>query len=228
MKIGLIVIATGKYVEFLPHFVESARKFFFHEYDVTINLFSDRESTVSDRTNSFFLAAKPWPYPTLRRYHAIHEQRKVLCSFDYLFYCDVDMRFVFPVGEEALPDSESGLVGTEHPGFFGGRRGTFERRIESTAYVPEDEGIHYFAGGFNGGTSAAFLNMSGLIKERVDHDLNNKIISVWHDESHLNRYFVDHPPKMLDPGYCYPESWNIPFKKRILALDKDHEYYRQL
>ena len=31
---------------------------------------------------------------------------------------------------------------------------------------------------------------------------------------------------ILDPSYCYPESWDLPFPKRLLALDKHHEEIR--
>jgi hypothetical protein len=43
----------------------------------------------------------------------------------------------------------------------------------------------------------------------------------------MNRYFIDNQPtKILDPSYCYPESWNIPFNKKLLALDKNHSDVR--
>jgi len=39
----------------------------------------------------------------------------------------------------------------------------------------------------------------------------------------MNRYFIDNKPtKILDPSYCYPESWSIPFGRRLLALVKDN------
>lgn len=54
-------------------------------------------------------------------------------------------------------------------------------------------------------------------------------MAVWHDESHWNRYCIDHKPTtILSPSYCYPESWNLPYKKRLLALDKDHIAYRKM
>jgi hypothetical protein len=31
---------------------------------------------------------------------------------------------------------------------------------------------------------------------------------------------------MLDPRYCYPESWDLPFVKILVALDKDHAAMR--
>jgi histo-blood group ABO system transferase len=50
---------------------------------------------------------------------------------------------------------------------------------------------------------------------------------VWHDESHFNRYMIDNPPtKILTPSYCYGESMNIPFPKKLLALNKNHSEFR--
>ena len=68
--------------------------------------------------------------------------------------------------------------------------------------------------------------MSKTIKERVDKDLEKDVIAIWHDESQMNRYFIDNIPKLLNPSYCYPESWNIPFEKKLLALDKNHSEIR--
>ena len=129
--------------------------------------------------------------------------------------------------DEIFPDPDSnGLVGTEHPGFYGGRRGTYETNPLSTSYVPPQEGKIYYAGEFNGGTSEAFLNIAKTLMNNIDKDLENNFIATWHDESHLQRYFIDNPPKTLNPSYCYPESWNIPFEKKIIALDKDHKSIR--
>ncbi len=64
--------------------------------------------------------------------------------------------------------------------------------------------------------------MSQAIETNIDSDLNKGIIAVWHDESHLNRYFIDHPPtKILCPSYCYYERTNLPFSKKIITVDKD-------
>jgi histo-blood group ABO system transferase len=87
--------------------------------------------------------------------------------------------------------------------------------------------MQYFAGGFNGGTSLEYLKMAKKISENIIDDFNRGFIAIWHDESHLNRYFIDNPPtKILNPSYCYPENWNIPFERKLLALDKNHSEIR--
>ena len=67
--------------------------------------------------------------------------------------------------------------------------------------------MQYFAGGFNG-SKDEYLKMSKELSSNIDKDFNNGIIAVWHDESHINRYFASNPPTaILDPGYCYGESF---------------------
>lgn len=226
MKIGLLVIATGKYDIFIPPLLKSAKKHFMKNHEVTMFVFTDKDMPKKDGLITLKHQHESWPNPTLKRYHVFDKYNKELSKMDYLYYCDADMLFVSDVGDEILPDTETELVATEHPGFYGGRRGTYETNIKSTAYVSNEYKGCYFAGGFNGGTSKAFLNMSREIKDRVNKDLENNIIAIWHDESQLNRYLIDNQPKVLNPSYCYPESWDLPFEKKILALDKNHKEIR--
>ena len=225
-KVGLLVIATGKYDQFIPVLYKSMKKYFLTNHDVTMFVFTDQEIPTKDGLVSFSHIHEPWPNPTLKRYHVFDKHKEELLKMDYLYYCDADMRFVSEVGDEVLPKSESNLIATEHPGFYGGRRGTYETRPDSTAYVSDREGDCYFAGGFNGGTAEAFLKMSSIIKERVDKDLEKGIVAIWHDESQMNRYLIDNKPSILNPSYCYPESWQLPFEKKLLALDKNHSEIR--
>ncbi len=225
-KIGLLVIATGKYSRFLPDLFMSADRYFMIKHNVTKFVFTDNPDVVSNTTVVIPHIHEPWPNPTLKRYHAFNKHFSILKKMDYLFYCDADMLFVDTIGSEILPDTKTEMVATEHPGFYGGRRGTYETNPDSSAYVSDNEGSIYFAGGFNGGTSQAFLQMSTVIQQQIDKDMDKGIIAVWHDESHLNRYLIDNPPKVLTPSYCYPERWTLPFEKKLLALDKDHSSMR--
>lgn len=227
MKIGVLLIATQKYIQFVDPVVDSIRTRFFRAEEVTIFLFTDREVTRKDVV-PLPIVHKPWPNITLERFHIFSAYRQELEGKDYLFYLDVDMKVVGEVGPEILPEFPQELVGTIHPGFYSpGKRGSYETRPESTAYIGSDQGTTYYAGGFNGGTATAFLNMAESLSHNIDIDRKKGITAVWHDESHLNRYLLDRPVKNISPAYCYPESWKIPFPKLILALDKDHAALRK-
>ena len=89
------------------------------------------------------------------------------------------------------------------------------------------EGRCYFAGGFNGGKTESYLSMASTIAQNIMTDLQKGIIAVWHDESHLNRYFATHEPSLiLSPSYCYWEGKVLPYSQRLVALNKDHKKYR--
>ena len=72
--------------------------------------------------------------------------------------------------------------------------------------------------------------MSDDLRNNINLDLKNNVISKWHDESHLNRYFLNYPPKVLDPSYSNPEAFYIPFSKKIIQIDKNklggHDFLR--
>jgi hypothetical protein len=251
MKIGLLMIATGRYVELADGVLESARRHFFAGRDVTRFLFTDRGERPG--AVSFAIEHEPWPMVTLKRFHYFSRYAEALSAMDYLFYIDVDMRFVAPCADEILPTREQRLVVTEHPDFYRGHRGIgsrlidavsggrwsarplphkvfpFERDPRSTACISDPGHRAYYAGGFNGGAAHAFLQMAATLRDAVDQDLANNVIAVWHDESHLNRYMCGRNPKRLTPAYCYPES-GYPHLRHltpvIKALDKDHAYFR--
>ncbi len=222
-KVGLLIVATGRYIQFVPPLIESANKHFCTNQEVTYFVFTDGEPPKADNVKKIEQKRLGWPYDTMMRLSMYDTQREMLKEMDYLFALDADMLFVDTVGDEILSDR----VATQHPGFVG-RRGTYERRKKSTAYVASSEGSCYFAGGFNGGTSSEFLKLAQTVTENVKKDQAKNIIALWHDESHINRYFIDNPPtKVLPPSYCYPESWKLPYKKRLLALDKNHSELRK-
>lgn len=228
MKIGLLIISTNKYTDFLKPLIESADKYFLPNYDVTYFLFtniSNKELKIKTKRNTEIINVehRDWPWMTLGRYQIFTDNSDVLSEMDYLYYTDSDMLFVDTISDEIFSD----LVATQHPGYYG-RRGTPETRPESLAFVSHKEKMQYFAGGFNGGASKEFIKMSKKLSENINKDYNNGIIAKWHDESHLNRYFIDNKPtKILSPSYCYADNLIIPFKKKLLALSKNHSEYRK-
>lgn len=221
-NIGLLIMATGKYVQFIEPLITSARTYFCTNHNVTYFVFTDGQIPEQNDVVTMYQERLGWPYDTMMRCIVYNGHRDELEKMDYLFALDADMRFVDTVGYEIL----SNLVATQHPGYVG-RRGTYETRQQSTAYIPPHEGSCYFAGGFYGGTSTEFLRMAQTMQENIYTDLKNGIVAIWHDESHLNRYFINHQPTLiLSPSYCYPENWRLPYHKRLLALDKNHAALR--
>ena len=222
IKVGLLVIATQKYDTFLKLLFETADKFFLKDCEITYFLFTDTEKDFPEHNVvKIPQEHKEWPYITLERYHTFFENKELLRGQDYLFYTDADMIFENEVGREIL----SNRVATVHPGIYGGR-GNVETNPNSLAYIAPNEPVLYFAGGFNGGSSSEFLRMSEAISINVDIDRANKIVAKWHDESHLNRWFIDNPPtKILDCGYCYSYSHPRKHKPRLIAIDKDHQAF---
>lgn len=224
-KVGLLIISTNKYISFLNELLSSADKHFLPHHHVEYFVFTDHESIEINSArpiNLINVPHKEWPWMTLGRYEIFSQKSDYFGGMDYLFYCDADMRFCDTVSDEVLSDR----VATQHPGYYGSR-GTPETNPNSLAYVSQFEFMQYFAGGFNGGTKVEYLRMSHTLSKNIQQDYDNGIIAIWHDESHMNRYFIDNPPtKILDPGYCYGESLRPPFHPRLIALDKDHKKIR--
>lgn len=240
-KINLCVIATAKYTDFLPQFLESAAEHFMGGHEVKFCIFTDKVQEVckivyprvwnANNVYIFEIEHKPWPYPTLHRFHFFLEHKSDLPDADYLFYCDVDSRFVAPIGEEILGD----LVAVQHCGFIG-ERGTYETRPQSMAYIPPHKGEKYFGGGFLGGESTTFWMACCELAQNIDIDERNGITAIHNDESHWNKLLVDSPPTViLSPDYHYPETpekstkWarlGLSFEPKILLLNKDHKEIR--
>ena len=250
--IGLMTMATGRYIELLDALLDSARRYFFSGAPVTTFVFTDAPQVAAGAT-LLPIEHEPWPMVTLKRFHYFTRYAQALSAMDYLFYIDADMRFVAPCAEEILPSAGEGLVAVQHPDFYRGHRGIgsrffdalsggrwssrplphrtlpFERDPRSRACIPDERHRVYYYGAFNGGESAAYLSMAASLRDAVDDDLSRGVIAVWHDESHLNAYLCGRSPKVLTPIYAYPQS-GYPhlrhLKPVILALDKDHAYFR--
>jgi histo-blood group ABO system transferase len=222
-KIGVLIIATNRYNDFVQPLITSADEYFLGDKDVTYFLFTNEDVNITSRSKvvSNKINHAPWPWMTLGRYSIFEHFENQLLEMDYLFYCDADMLFVDNVGDEIISDR----VATQHPG-YAGKRGEPETRPQSTACIYPNEQMQYFAGGFNGGTSYEYLKMAKTISNNIRKDIENNIIAIWHDESHLNRYFINNPPtKILDPTYCCPEQSNLTGRK-LLALLKNHNEIR--
>jgi len=234
MKIAMLIIATGKYWQFVPPLIESTQ-FLLKGYDKRFIIHTDEpESDVwedidfaCDPYNAVFCSHnhEPWPGPTLHRYRTFIASYDQWKDCDYAFYIDADMRFENPVGDEILG---TGLTATIHPGFAGKplNQLSYCRNPRSTAFVKPNEGQRYYCGGFQGGTTASYYAAMRMMAHNIAKDEENGVMAEWHDESHWNRHLIDHPPSVvLDPSYCSPEEWNVA-DRRLVALKKNHAEVR--
>ncbi|OGN62358.1 MAG: hypothetical protein A3F09_03795 [Chlamydiae bacterium RIFCSPHIGHO2_12_FULL_49_11] len=222
--IGFCIVATGKYIDFTPPLIESAEKYFCRGTPKRYFVFSDRTSELPKNAEIIEVRHFSWPFSTAMRntFYVLHKERLKEC--DYLFAIDADMRFVSPIAKEEVLGT---LVATQHPGFYR-MRGSYESNSISKAFVAPNEGEYYFCGGFFGGKREEFIKLCQKTSDNFFEDLKKGFIAEWHDESHHNRYLIDYPPtKILSPAYCYPESWKLPFEKKLLALDKNHAEFQK-
>jgi hypothetical protein len=87
--------------------------------------------------------------------------------------------------------------------------------------LPSPNKSSCFQGCLFGGFTSDFIELCTECRKNIDIDLKKQIIAIWHDESHMNKYFSLNPPMHFHPGYSYPESLNLPYEKIIFQLDKD-------
>lgn len=224
MKICIVTIATGRYIQFVENLLNKVDEFFLNGHDISCLLFTDNNlEEVSDNVKVSKIIHKPWPEPALKKYNYIYSEKEYLKQFDYYYLFDADVDIVAPVGEEVLQD----LVGVLHPWKILEDKSVYpyESRKQSTAYVSDEQRNRYYAAAFVGGKTENFLKMAEVISERVSEDEKNNIIAVWHDESHLNKYFNENPPTDLSPSYMFPEELignrQYPWQPKIVAINKN-------
>ncbi|XP_056395465.1 histo-blood group ABO system transferase-like isoform X1 [Hyla sarda] len=238
VRVGLTVFAIKKYVRFLNKFIESAEKFFMVGHKVNYYVFTDRANEISNFTlaegRQLVILEVPayerWQDVSMRRMEMIRDFsiKRFVNEVDYLACVDVDMVFLDYVGVEIL----SKVFGALHPGFFDKTRRefTYERRPQSSAYIPFEAGDFYYAGGYFGGVIEEVVRLTNYCHQAMMADKQKNMEALWHDESYLNKYFLLHKPtKILSPEYIWNNYYGSPAAvqtKRFLGVDKNYEEVR--
>ena len=232
-KVALCIISTNDYIYFVPPLLESAEKYFLKEHEVKYHVFHNNFFPVIKcwgMINNIIehrIQHEAWPAMTLKRYHIMSAVD--LSGYDYVFYCDSDMLFVAPVGDEIFGQ----LVAVQHPGYFRGGGG-WELNRNSNAWMPECKRKFYIAGGFQGGSE--YVKAFTHLKQMIDEDMDKGCVARWHDESYWNRLksISGGRFKFLDPSYCMVEEpekrklWGIDhLQPKIIALAKKHSEYQK-
>ena len=246
MKVGLVIIATGKYNCFFDDLYKSCEKNFLPEVEKTYFYFTDdMESELPDNVVRIHREHMKWPFITLYRFKTFNKHRDTILKsgVDYVFYLDVDMEIVDKVGEEILPKADGkSLTCVFHPGFYNNKvvKKPHETNKKSNFFVKEKKRKLYVAGGFQGGEAEAYLDVAKLLDDKIDEDVSNDIIPVWHDESAWNWFLTKNHKKFIamKPDYCYPQMADrkqfastyraiVNIKPKILALEKDHKEFQK-
>lgn len=250
ISIGIIAIATNQYFDYWLKLHQSIVENPNPNFSYRLHLFTDR--MLSDEainsldsvihTSIYKIPNLQWPDATLLRFHIISLHSRSLTE-DILMYVDADSAFVRPLEFDIDPSRWNlGLALVAHPGYAkiisnagpinlmrrlrliitNGAVGTWEKNRNSLAYVERKLRRSYVCGGVFIGERDQFLSLSVELANRVEIDLNNGIIALWHDESHLNWFASYSAPTILDSRYCSLADINAPVNERpyIIALDK--------
>lgn len=236
-KLGILYIATGRYRIFWEQFFRSAEKFLTPEVEKHYFVFTDGIISPSETSRVHIVSQESlkWPYITLLRFQIFLKAEKDLQAMDYLLFCNANLEFVSPINSADLfsQDGIHPLTGAIHPGFHNEtnkRLFSYDRNPKSKAFMDNNDGEAYYAGGLNGGSRSDFLDLVHELANRINTDLKDNIIALWHDESHINRYFYEKRDKLhaLPVQYLIPEEWvRKSTIKQLLNFKQNDVYDKQ-
>ena len=229
-----------RYVDrYLHTFINSADKYFMVGQKVIIYVLIDDFSKVPwvDMAPLRMLKIfeikqeKRWQDISMMRMKTIseHVADHIQYEVDFLFCMDVDQIFVKKYGLETLGES----VGQLHAHWYktSPTELPYERSQLSEAYIPIGKGDFYYHAAVFGGTPVQVLSIARECFRGIMNDKKNNIEAVWHDESHLNKYFFLHKPtKILSPEYCWDQSGPNSIKNGTFKLYwafKNYDFLRQ-
>ena len=236
MKVAITFIGTNRYLDFLPRYHEHINKHFLPNTEKIFLVFTDGEGDYPDDVKVYDQEHLEWPYITLKRFEIIKKARKDIEDCDWLVFLDADTLVVDNIMEEEF-FSDKPYFGVHHPCHALGMPphteypGAFETDTNSRAGVTaEDDTSMYYQGCLWGGRVPEVLDMIDELDSRVEEDLSNDVIAVWHDESQLNKFYseVKEDVHLLGPEYEYPEVFKdyCNFEPKIVHLAKDNSAYQ--
>lgn len=215
MRIAITYVCTGKYDVFWDEFYVSAEKYFYPYALKEYFVFTDSKRLLeekNERIHAFYQKKVGWPYDTLLRYNWFCTVQDLLGKFDFCYFCNANSKFLREVTAEIIPypTEDKPLVFSIHIGYYEDTIGdtfTPERNEISTACIPYGTPCRAYSGGFWGGAAAAFILMCQEIRNNIAIDMRNGYVAVWHDQSHLERYAIDHAHQIIEKGLVASEEY---------------------
>ena len=236
MKVAIVFIGTNKYLDFLPRYYENIEKYFLPNTEKIILTFTDGElDETPDNIRVYHQEHLDWPYITLKRFDIINKARQTIEECSHLVFIDADALVVTEIIEEEF-FTDKPYFGVHHPCHalemlpHTEYPGAFETDTNSRAHVtPEDDTSMYWQGCLWGGKVPEVLDMIDELDSRVEEDLSNDVIAQWHDESQLNRFYIENKEDVhtLGPEFAYPECFadHCNFDPKIVHLAKENSKY---
>ena len=227
MKVAIAFIGTGRYLNFLPQYYEHIEENFLPNTEKTILAFTDGEMEgLPDNVKVYPQEHLEWPFITLKRFEIINKAREEILKNDWFVFIDADAFVVGKVTEEEFLErccghttDEVPLFGVHHPCHRAGmpphktKTGAYETDEKSEAYFDVSKELPpiYWQGCFWGGKVPPVLAMIDEIEGRVNRDLENDIVALWHDETHINKYFFEREFDVHTFGieYAYPQLFQM-------------------
>ncbi|KAJ0068237.1 hypothetical protein NL108_018039 [Boleophthalmus pectinirostris] len=211
--VALTVFAVGRYLDaYLEKFLVSAEKYFMVGLPVMFYVFTDEPEKVSlipmgSQRNMRVIKVERhsrWQDISMMRMKTISELiiSEIQYLYPYVFCFDVDQVFTGRFGSEALGES----VALLHAHYYKlpKNRFTYDRNPKSKACM--ETGDFYYHAAIYGGTWENVKKIADECLANIMEDKKNDVEALWHDESHLNKYFWLHKPtKLLSPEYCWDQ-----------------------
>jgi hypothetical protein len=238
MNIAIAFIGTGKYLNFLPDYYQKIQENFLPNSYKTFLVFTDGEGDFPEDIKVFKQEHLEWPFITLKRFEILQNAREEILKNDWLVFLDADTLVIDKVLEEDFFDNSKPFFGVHHPCHFlqlpphQKFPGAFETNPLSKSCVSSfDDTSVYYQGCLWGGRTPDVLEMIDELNERVNVDLQHNVIAIWHDESHLNKFFIENKERVhtLSSSYAYPELFEsyCNFEPKIVHLKKDNSKYHK-
>ena len=229
--ISVSFIATSHYKGFFPTFYKGVMENFCPEQEKKILVSTDDPDNPCFKHHNVItkkIEHRGWPYITLYRFKFLLDFKQEILESSHFFFIDADLIPVQKVSLDEVTSNEKPLTGVQHPGFVG-KIGTFETNSRSRANI--FDGLYdltsYRQGCLWGGRSETVTEMIQELDRRIDDDHDNGVIARWHDESHMNKYFVERNNCImtLHPGFAQPEEGyddiRRAFPTKMIHLKKD-------
>ena len=202
MKIGIVTFQfSDQSHDKINSFIRNIKENFCPNIDKKIFVFTTEDEKYDDSVIikklpciSYFKDKCPMKYIEFQKH--ITDYRE----YDYVYYIDCRLRFLFEVNEEVLCSS----IGVLHPGYIEKDESehSYDRNSSSSACIEIGKGKNYYFDTIVGGSCTNFIKTVNIISDLHSRDYQNKVVALWGDESYLNKYFLYNEPKLkLSPEY---------------------------